>query len=472
MPASTIPPHLPLLDRGSRERRRAFLDSHQLSTDTDFTLSTPYEPGANTVFVPRLPTAVRRHLRSTEHVLEVATGWVSRRTRPLVVGRDGWDVVPWGLVRPIAQVVRAARRAETVVDVAPTAFPPNDAVPDPLVADSLRRNRRLVVRHASAVHPAVLIAGLVSAFLNGRILVVVSRRRDGGHLVRQLRELGIDADKYFGGDRGGRPPRVAVGTSAGLAAVAGMLTNCSIVVVLDAVNFCGPAGVSIRHELAWLNSCWLRLVPADRVPSPLEQDRLVCMFGPSRLDIPVHGHIRRQVLFDAQPVVLPEGRGYDRVVMRLAADLAAGAVESDQFGLVGRAARVRVAGPVVVLAHDHRRRRQLQDELRAGERGVVRVVTPDELSRRAAVGVLVRADRRTQCPPLAEQVLTEPQTGRTPLLVIDAVGAADDRLLRTRGLQYRAAGWVPLAAELGGYADWDAWVHRPLDGNLPDVRRF
>ncbi len=462
MPDPAIPPHLPLLDRGPRDRRREFLDSYQLSTATDFVLSTPYEPGAHTVLIPRLPAAVRRHLKSVEYDRRLGDDRVTGRTRPLVVSRDGRDVVPQGLVPLLAQAARAWRPEESAAAIAPLACPPQPDLPDPLVAESLRRHHRLVVRHAHAVHPAVLIAGLVQAYPERRIVVIVSNRRDGGNLVRQLRGLGVDTGKFFGGDRGGRPPRVAVGTSSGLAAVAGMLTNCSIVVALDAVNFCGPAGVSIRHELAWLNAHWLGLVPVDRDASQLEQDRLVCMFGPSRLSIPVHGHVRRRVLFDAQPIVLPAGRGYDRVVTRLAAALDAGAGDSDRFGVLRRATRAGVGGPVVVLAHDHDHREHLRRAQRAADRDVVRVVTPDELSRLSSVGVLVRADRRTQCPPLAERVLVELQTDRSRLVVVDAVGAADDRLIRARGQNYRAAGWVPLAAELGGYADWDAWVHRRL----------
>lgn len=84
------------------------------------------------------------------------------------------------------------------------------------------------------------------------------------------------------------------------------------------------------------------------------------------------------------------------------------------------------------------------------------MVTPDELADGVEVGVLVRADGRSDCPPFANHHLIEKQSSRKPLLVVDA----NNTNVAARERAYRSEGWVSLAAYLGGFANWERWVHR------------
>ena len=457
------PDSVPLLDAAARERRRAVLAGSVPAAD--FLLDTPYQPGRHTLLVPRLRADVRQHLVSVEHDRHLKTGELRRRIVPLVVETGDLVEVPWGLLPLVDQAAVAEGVAAPVVPPARVQTPfPTDR-PDLLVTAHLLAYQRLVVRHGRGVSVARLIAGLVRDLPGRRVAVVCSRRRDGGHLVAELTALGVDAAGYYSAAHGHtvRPPRVAVGTPAGLTSTAAVASGCSVVICLDAVHFCGTGGVDLRSETAWVDALWLGLVRDDRQVSPLERDRLVCMFGPAKLDVPVHGQVRREVVFTPQ-VMRPKGRGSDRLLMALAVELAGrgeGGV-SGQSAVVAQSAGI--PGPVVVLAQDDRDRHRLQELVRGADRRRVRVVTPHELSRLADIGVLVRADRRPQCPPFASQALVEPQTARSPLLVVDAFGPDDDRLADRRAADYRAEGWASLAAYQGGYADWERWTHRQLPG--------
>jgi hypothetical protein len=459
------PEYVPLLDTASRERRRAVLAGSVPAAD--FLLNTPYQPGRHTLRVSRLKAEVRAQLVSVEHDRHVETGEVRRRLVPLVVETGNQDEVPWGLLPLLDQAAVAEGVAAQVVLPARVRTPCPADRPDLLITAHLLAYQRLVVRHGRGVSVARLVAGVVRDLPGRRGAVMCSRRRDVGHLVAELTALGVDAAGYYSAAHGhtARPPRVAVGTPAGLTSTAAVASGCSVVICLDAVHFSGTGGVDLRSETAWVDALWLGLVRNDRQVSPLERDRLSCFFGPAMLDVPAHDQVRRQVVFTSQ-VMRPKGRGFDRVVMRLAGELAGGGegVVTGQTAVLEQAAGI--PGPVVVLAQDDGHRHRLQELVRGADRTRARVVTPDQLSRLAVVGVLVRADRRPQCPPLSPQALIEPQTARSPLLVVDAFGPDDDRMTDRRSAEYRAEGWASLAAYQGGYADWERWIHRPLPGQL------
>ncbi len=455
------PEYKPLLDAAARRRRQVLLADYRLDQAADFQMSTPYQPGRHTVSVSRLRADVRKHLVSVEHDREVRTGELRRRIVPLVVSHGDHDELPWGLGPLVAQarVALGGTPDPDPTEPAPT-FPPD--LPDPLVPAHLHTHHRLVVHHRRGVSIPGLIKTLVRALPAVRLAVVCSRRRDVGHLTAALVALKVDARGFYAATHGHetRPPRVAVGTSAGLTSSSARATGCSVVIALDAVHFCGSGGVDPRAEEAWVDAHWLGLVDSNRAVSPLERDRLVCFFGPAELVIPAHGQVRREVVFAPQAITQPKGRGYERLVMQLASELAGGRSGNSpgRFAVVQQAAGV--PGPVVVLADDGRHRRDLERELRPADRDKVRVVTPAELAAGVEVGVLVRADGRATLPPFADSQLTEGQASRTPLLVVDATYPDD----MSRERAYRSEGWVSLAAYLGGFADWERWVHRRRPG--------
>jgi hypothetical protein len=464
------PEFLPLLDRGLRRRRRETLARARFDAATDFTLATPYEPGAHTVRVPALPDEVRRHLVAVEYDRHETTGRLAPRRVPLFLPQGECDVVPWGLVPLLAQAAR--QRLPVRVEANAPPVPLRSDGSDPLVSAMLHSQQRMVVRHAREVRPARLIAAFARARPKRRIAVFVARRRDGGHLVAELRLNDVDAFGFFGGARVPSDlPHVAVGTAAGLSEAAAWHAGCSVCVALDAASFVGAGGLSARYESAWVDVPWLGLVSADRTLSPLEHARLVCFFGPARLDLPAHGVVRRRVTYAGQRIHLPGGGGADRVVAALAgalADRGRADPTAAPFPVVRAAAAI--PGPVAVLAQDRRHQSRLRRHLRAADRYRVAVVTPAELSGLTHLGVLVRADRRSGCPPLPPPLRVESQTDRSPLLGVDAHGPADAGLLRDRVTAYRAAGWIGLAAHIGGYAEWESWTHRPLPGRASGRR--
>lgn len=461
--------YTPLLDAAARRRRQVLLADQRLDPAGDFLTNTPYEPGRHTILVPRLRADVRQHLFSVEHDREVQSGELRRRVVPLVIACDDLDEVPWGLVPLVDQAAVAHGLAVPVPPPSRVQTPFPDDRPDLLVSAHLLAHRRLVVRHGRKVHVAHLIAGLVRDLPGRRVAVVCSRRRDVGHLVAELIALRVEARGYYSAGHGhaAHPPRVAVGTPVGLTSSSAMATGCSIVICFDAVNFIGSGGVDLRAENAWLDAHWLGLVNSKRAVSPLERDRLTCFFGPAMLEVPAHDQVRRQVVFATQLVARPKGCGYERLVMELTGELA----ERELGGGSGRSAVVAQAagipGLVVVLADDARHRGDLQRELRQADRDRdrdrdrVRVVTPAELAAGVEIGVLVRADGRSGVPPFSDNQLTELQSNRKPMLVIDPVYS---NVATTRERAYRAEGWVSLAAYMGGHVEWERWTNRPLPG--------
>jgi hypothetical protein len=150
----------------------------------------------------------------------------------------------------------------------------------------------------------------------------------------------------------------------------------------------------------------------------------------------------------------------NRLITALARDLADRATRSStRFRVVADAADI--PGSVVVLARDCEHAARLRRLQRAADRDRIAIVPPDEAAGVGdVVGIVVRADGGSGLPSLPPSWLVESQTVRSPLLVIDVPvpHPAFRRDERRRERAYREAGWVPLAAEIGGYADWDRWV--------------
>jgi hypothetical protein len=458
------PEYFPLLDRIARTRRAELLKQSGLDPAADPLVSTSFDAGLHTVRFDRLPDEVLDQLHTVEHFAGVPSGRIVRRRVPLWVKKEGCYELPNRLVPLLEQFFRrhsgpqATRPA--VPDVSTFA-----GLTDPLVPAALSRFGRVVVKYGTGVRVAAIIADLLIAHPEWRIAVVCSNRRDVGQVTRDLRQAGVDAKAFFEFAMDECPrPRVAVGTPAGLASPSAAVEHVDLVIVLDPAWFCGQAGIDLRMVENLVRVPWLGLMPGGRSLSPLELDLVTAFFGPFHLELPAHGQVRRQVLFARQEIGLPDGQGVDRMVMALAMELATRdrREAGEQVGVVGQAEGI--TGPVVVLAHDAAHRHALRQSQGPAESDQVRVVTPHELSRMADVGVLVRADRRPQCPPLSPQALVQPQPARSPLLVVDAFGPDDDRLADRRSADYRAEGWASLAAYQGGYADWERWTHRQLPG--------
>jgi hypothetical protein len=458
------PDHQTLLNRSARRRRAERLAGWRFHPADDWLLATPFDPGCHVVHYQTLPREVLERLRSIEHVIDPATGRQGRRPMTLWLGGTGRYAVPAGLAPLVAQAVarQGGRPGEPVrPDVTQLV-----AVADPLVPAALAAHGRAVVRLRAGVSTACIISGLVAAFPQRRVAVLVPCRRSGGHLAKLLRDQRVDAKAYYEyAITVGRPPRVIVGTSAGLTSPAAWHTGCSVVVATDAVNFCTTAETALRCETAWRNAKWLGLVPPDRQLAPIERDLLTAFFGPHWLELPAHGRVRRRVVFAAQQITLPADAAYDRLVLRLAGELSSGCpiTHLSNFGVVHQAADL-AKSPVVLLTYDGHHRRRLLRAQRPADRGRVAVVTPNELGDVRELGVLVRADWRVGRPPLSDHVLIEAQIDRRPLLVIDTLGPDAADLGCRRATAYLAAGWVPLEAEVGGYAEWDAWLSRRFPG--------
>jgi hypothetical protein len=454
----------PLLNRGARTRRAELLRQFGFDPASDPLLATPYDPVRHTVRFNDLPAELLDQLGAAEHYEEFATGPIVRRRVPLWVRQHGGYVLPNRLVPLVQQYFRRLAGQSESPPATPnvTAFP---GVVDPLVPAALDAYGRAVVQPAAGMRISCLSADLLQASPGRLAAVVCPNRRAVGQLTRDLRQAGVYAKAFFDNVVDACPrPAVAVGTPAGLASPSAAVDHVDLVVVLDPAWFCGLAGIPLRMVSNLVTVPWLGLLPAGRSLTPLERDVVTAFFGPFRFELPTHGMVTRQVLFARQPVVLPAGQGFDRMVMALAGELAAPdrREAGGRFGVVRQAEGI--SGLVAVLAQDDAHRHALRRVQRLADRDQVRVVTPDELSRLAGVGILVRADRRPKCPPFSPAASVEPQLARRLLLIVDAIGPDDDRLARERAAEYRAENWVSLTAYRGGWVEWEGWLYRPLPG--------
>lgn len=395
------PQHRPLLNRGARTRWAELLLQSKLEPANDPLLATSFDSGLHAVCFDRLPDDVLDQLHTIEHIEDPITQSIVRRRMPLWVQKhDGYEL-PNRLVPLMQQYYR--RRSGALGS--PPAEPDVNvftSLTDPLVPAALNMYGRAGFELGAGVRVASLIAGLLQANLGQRAAVVCSNRPVVGQLTKDLRQAEVDVAAYYVFTCDNRPrPAVAVGTPAGLASPSATVDHVDLVVVLDPAWFCGLAGIPLRMVENLVRVPWLGLLPTERSLTPLERDIITCFFGPFRFEIPDHGQICRQVLFTRQPVVLPPGQGYDRLVMALAGELAA----PNRRKVGGRFGVVRQTegntGLVVVLAQDARHRRALQRTQKPADHGGVRVVTPAELAGLDEMAILIRADRRPPTTPPA-----------------------------------------------------------------------
>ncbi len=461
---------IPLLHRGARARRAEIHRQLHLDPAGDPLLATSFDAVRHVERLDALPDELLDQLHTVEHFEDPTTRLIVRRRVPLWVWKDGGYEVPNRLVPLIQQYFcsSAGRSEGQAVEVNTDAYP---GIAHPLVPAVLDAYGRSVVQPGGKVRVDCLIGGLIRAHPDWRVAVVCPTRGAVGQVTRDLRQAGEYAKAFFDNVIDECPrPKVAVGTPAGLASPTAAVDHVDLVVVVDPAWFCGQAGTELRMVRSLVRVPWLGLLPTGRSLTPLERDIVTAFFGPFHFELPAHGQVTRQVLFTTQPVVLPPGQGYDRLVMALAGELATPerGESGGRFGVVRQVEGI--SGPVAVLAQDDRHRHALRRVQRPADREQVQVVTPDELSRLAEVGILVRADQRSHRPQFSPAALVKPQVACTPLLVVDAIGPDVDRLADRRAADYRAENWVSLTAYRGGWAEWERWVHRPLPGQR-SVRR-